>query len=204
MERHELRIKPQPKNEKINREKEIDAMKTQIMYGMTINNILNPLLEIVYEYKASSAYNCVPESNKDSKSGWKYYGNKFNYIFKALNANIFLNEKQYKRIYSIIEGLFSFVRKFEYANGLPDMFLEANENLNYYLLAFTIPKDQREMFREKVIGMPGEAELSAADNYHANLQRKSENLNLQFDEEDFFMDELACAIRRLFKIALNL
>lgn len=52
--------------------------------------------------------------------------------------------------------------------------------------------------------MPGEAELSAADNYHANLQRKSENLNLQFDEEDFFMDELACAIRRLFKIALNL
>lgn len=204
MERRELRIKPQPKKETTNKEKEIDGMKTKMMYDMTINNILTPLLEIVYEYKASNAYNYVPGTSEDSQAGWNYYGNKFNDIFKALNANIFLSNQQYNRIYSIIEGLFSFVRKFEYANGLPDIFLQANENLNFYLLAFTVPKDERELFKEKVIGMPSDKEMAVADKYHADLQKKSDALNLQFDEEDFFMDELAYAVRRLFRIALTL
>lgn len=204
MERRELRIKPQPTKETTNKEKEIDGMKTKMMYEMTINNILNPLLEIVYEYKASDAYNYVPGTSENSQAGWDYYGNRFKDIFKALNADIFLSEKQYKRIYTIIEGLFSFVRKFEYANGLPDLFLQANENLNFYLLAFTIPKDQREMFREKVIGMPADKEMSVADSYHADLKKKSNDLNLRLDEEDFFMDELAYAVRRLFQIALSL
>lgn len=204
MERRELRIKPQPKKQITNKEKEIESMKTKMMYEMTINNILNPLLEIVYEYKASNAYNYVPGTSEVSQAGWDYYGNKFKDIFKALNANIFLSEKQYKRIYTIIEGLFSFVRKFEYANGLPDLFLQANENLNFYLLAFTIPKDQREMFREKVIGMPTDKEMSVADNYHADLKKKSEDLNLRLDEEDFFIDELAYAVRQLIQSALDL
>ena len=204
MERRELRIKSQPENKTVNKEKEIDSMKTKMMYEMTINNILNPLLEIVYEYKTSDAYNYVPGTSDNLQAGWNYYGNKFKDIFKALNSNILLSEKQYKRIYAIIEGLFSFVRKFEYANGLPDLFLQANENLNFYLLSFTVSKGQREMFREKVIGMPTDKEMSVADNYHAHLKKKSYDLNLKLDEEDFFMDELAYAVRRLFQIALSL
>ncbi len=205
MERHELTIKPQSVNDSITRRerKMMDSMKEKMMYEMTINNILNPLLEIVYEYKESKCYNYVPGTTEDSQAGWNYYGKKFQNIFKALNANIFLSEKQYNRLYTLIEGLFSFVRKFEGANGLPDFFLEANENLNYYLLAFTIPKEQREIFREKVTGMPNLAEMSIADNYHARNKKKSDDLNLQYDEDDFFIDELAFAVRKIVQSVLE-
>lgn len=179
-------------------------MKEKMMYEMTINNILNPLLEIVYEYKASNAYNYVPGTSEDSKAGWDYYGNKFKDIFKALNANIFLNIEQYNCIYAIVEGLFSFTRKFEYANGLPDFFFDLNENLSYYQLAFTVPKDQRELFREKVNGMPTDEEMSVADNYHLRKRKRSNDLNLKYDEEDFFVEELAYAVRRAFQSVFDL
>lgn len=203
MERKELRIKAQPENKKTKQEKEHDGMRTTMMYEMTINSILNPLLDILYEYKASDGYNYVPGTKEDPHAGWDYYGKRFQSIFKALHANIFLSEKQYRFIHSIIEGLFSFVRKFEYADGLPDLFLQANEKLNFYLLAFTVPESQRALFREKLNGMPTDEELSVADHYHASLRQKNEKLNLQLDTDDFFVDELAYAVRQLFQIALN-
>ena len=206
MGKRELRIKPQSENNTNTRKerKMMYSMKEKMMYEMTINNILNPLLEIVYEYKASNAYNYVPGTSKDSKAGWDYYGNKFKAIFKALNANIFLNKEQYNCIYAIVEGLFSFTRKFEYANGLPDFFFDVNENLSYYQLAFTVPKDQRELFREKVNGMPTDEEMSVADNYHLRKRKRSNDLNLKYDEEDFFVEELAYAVRRAFQSVFDL
>ena len=131
-------------------------------------------------------------------------GKGFEDIFKALNANIFLNKEQYNCIYAIVEGLFSFTRKFEYANGLPDFFFDVNENLSYYQLAFTVPKDQRELFREKVNGMPTDEEMSVADNYHLRKRKRSNDLNLKYDEEDFFVEELAYAVRRAFQSVFDL
>lgn len=55
-----------------------------------------------------------------------------------------------------------------------------------------------------MIGMPTDKEMSVADNYHADLKKKSEDLNLRLDEEDFFIDELAYAVRQLIQSALDL
>jgi hypothetical protein len=72
MGKRELRIKPQSENNTNTRKerKMMYSMKEKMMYEMTINNILNPLLEIVYEYKASNAYNYVPGTSEDTKAGW--------------------------------------------------------------------------------------------------------------------------------------
>jgi hypothetical protein len=87
---------------------------------------------------------------------------------------------------------------------LPDFFFDANENLSFYQLAFTVPKDQRELFREKVNGMPTDEEMSVADNYHLRKRKRSNDLNLKYDEEDFFVEELAYAVRRAFQSVFDL
>ena len=202
MKKRILRIDPEKINN-VNEGKKIKIVKEKMMLEMLINKILNPLLEIVYECKDSDFYNYVPGTRENTQAGWILYGKKFREIFKALNENIFLNNEQYTRIKIIIESLFSFVRKFEGADGLPDFFFEANPKLHYYTCAFTIPKADRDLFKEKCIGMPTDEENSVADNYHAQNKKKSDDLNLRYDENDFFIEELAYAVRVLFQAIID-
>ena len=54
------------------------------------------------------------------------------------------------------------------------------------------------------IGMPTDEEMSVADNYHLRKRKRSNDLNLKYDEEDFFVEELAYAVRRAFQSVFDL
>ena len=62
---------------------------------LLVKEVLSPLLEIIYLYKRSQAYNYVPDRKEDCDAGWNYFENKFNKIYKGLNENIFLTEIEY-------------------------------------------------------------------------------------------------------------
>ena len=52
--------------------------------------------------------------------------------------------------------------------------------------------------------MPTDEEMSVADNYHLRKRKRSNDLNLKYDEEDFFVEELAYAVRRAFQSVFDL
>lgn len=166
---------------------------------LLINSILEPLLDIIYQYKDSQAYNYVPGTSTDSNAGWEYYGKKFRGIYKAINKNIFLSEYEYRKIYEIVQGVQSFTRKFSDADGLPDSFFEANQNLNFYTFAFSEDGKQcRAYLKFKQDNGPTEREYLMSDAYHGRNNIRNEELNLNFDRDDFFIEELAYTVRLMF------
>ena len=68
---------------------------------LLVKEVLSPLLEIIYLYKRSQAYNYVPDRKEDCDAGWNYFENKFNKIYKGLNENIFLTEIEYEKAKNI-------------------------------------------------------------------------------------------------------
>lgn len=166
---------------------------------LLINSILEPLLDIIYQYKDSQAYNYVPGATTDSNAGWEYYGKKFREIYKAINKNIFLSEYEYRKIYEIVQGVQSFTRKFSDADGLSDSFFEANQNLNFYAFAFSEDGKQcRAYLKIQQDNGPTEREYLMSDAYHGRNNIRNEELNLHFDRDDFFIEELAYTVRLMF------
>lgn len=166
---------------------------------MIINDILKPLLDIIYQFKESQNYNYIPNTTTDSKAGWEYYGNKFREIYKAINNNIFLSEYEYRRIYDTVQGVQSFTRQFSDADGLPDIFFKVNNNLNYYTFAFSEDgKRCKAYLKINQENAPNDREYSLSDAYHGQNAVKNEALNLRFDRDDFFIEELAYTVRKIF------
>lgn len=166
---------------------------------MIISDILTPLLNIIYEMKKSKNYNDTPNSVNSKKDGWEYYGDRFNEIYKAINGNIFLSEYEYRKIYQTVQGIQSFTRKFSYADGLPDYFFEVNQNLLYYTFAFSEDgKRCKEYLQIPQENAPSDREYRLCEEYHRKNIVKNERLNLQFDKDDFFIEELACTVRKIF------
>lgn len=166
---------------------------------MIINEILKPLLDIIYQLKESQNYNYIPGTTTDCESGWEYYGNKFKEIYKAINNNIYLSEYEYWKIYDTVQGVQSFTRQFSFADGLPDIFFKVNKNLNYYTFAFSKEgkccKDYLNINQENA---PTDREYSLSDMYHKKNTVKNKALNLHFDRDDFFIEELAYTVRQIF------
>ena len=171
---------------------------------MIINNILKPLLDIIYQLKESQYYNVIPGTTTDSEAGWEYYGNKFKEIYKAINNNIFLSEYEYKRIYDTVQGIQSFTRQFSGADGLPDFFFEANQNLNCYTFAFSEEgKRCKDYIKFTQDNAPTDREYLSSDAYHGKNAVKNEELNLRCDRDDFFIEELAYTVRLIFINIIN-
>jgi len=117
--------------------KEFQKIEQNKCNEMIINDILNPLLRIIYALRESDNFNNIPETDVGEETGWEYYRVEFNNIYRAINCNLFLSEYQYREIYKTVQGIHSYTRKFSGADGLQDFFFEANENLHYYTFAFS-------------------------------------------------------------------
>lgn len=179
---------------------EIQATKCN---EMLIDTVLEPLLDIVYQYKESQSYNYIPGTATDA-DGWKYYGDKFQEIYKALNKNLFLSEYEYQKIYEIVEGIHSLTRQFSMADGLPDSFFAANPHLYYYTFAFS---EEGKNILKHFKNLPHKNSLPAkeykeyimqSERYFKRNDIKNKNLNLHFDRDDFFIKELAYTVRTMF------
>lgn len=179
--------------------KELQKIEQNKCNEMIINDILNPLLRIIYALRESDNFNNIPGTDVGKKTGWDYYTSEFNNIYRAINCNLFLSEYQYREIYKTVQGIHSYTRKFSGADGLQDFFFEANENLHYYTFAFSEDgKRCKNYLKIRQDNAPTENEYSTSEIYHAKSTLRNDELNLRFEEEDFFVEELAYAVRVIF------
>ena len=179
--------------------KELQKIEQNKCNEMIINDILNPLLRIIYALRESDNFNNIPGTDVGKKTGWDYYTSEFNNIYRAINCNLFLSEYQYREIYKTVQGIHSYTRKFSGADGLQDFFFEANENLHYYTFAFSEDgKRCKNYLKIRQDNAPTENEYSTSEIYHAKNTLRNDELNLRFEEEDFFVEELAYAVRVIF------
>lgn len=179
--------------------KELQKIEQNKCNEMIINDILNPLLRIIYALRESDNFNNIPGTDVGKKTGWDYYTSEFNNIYRAINCNLFLSEYQYREIYKTVQGIHSYTRKFTGADGLQDFFFEANENLHYYTFAFSEDgKRCKNYLKIRQDNAPTENEYSTSEIYHAKNALRNDELNLRFEEEDFFVEELAYAVRVIF------
>lgn len=179
--------------------KELQKIEQNKCNEMIINDILNPLLRIIYALRESDNFNNIPGTDVGKKTGWDYYTSEFNNIYRAINCNLFLSEYQYREIYKTVQGIHSYTRKFSGADGLQDFFFEANENLHYYTFAFSEDgKRCKNYLKIRQDNAPTENEYSTSEIYHAKNALRNDELNLSFEEEDFFVEELAYAVRVIF------
>lgn len=179
--------------------KELQKNEQNKCNEMIINDILNPLLRIIYALRESDNFNNIPGTDVGKKTGWDYYTSEFNNIYRAINCNLFLSEYQYREIYKTVQGIHSYTRKFSGADGLQDFFFEANENLHYYTFAFSEDgKRCKNYLKIRQDNAPTENEYSTSEIYHAKNALRNDELNLRFEEEDFFVEELAYAVRVIF------
>lgn len=179
--------------------KELQKIEQNKCNEMIINDILNPLLRIIYALRESDNFNNIPGTDVGKKTGLDYYTSEFNNIYRAINCNLFLSEYQYREIYKTVQGIHSYTRKFSGADGLQDFFFEANENLHYYTFAFSEDgKRCKNYLKIRQDNAPTENEYSTSEIYHAKNALRNDELNLRFEEEDFFVEELAYAVRVIF------
>jgi len=179
--------------------KEFQKIEQNKCNEMIINDILNPLLRIIYALRENDNFNNIPGTDVGKKTGWDYYTSEFNNIYRAINCNLFLSEYQYREIYKTVQGIHSYTRKFSDADGLQDFFFEANENLHYYTFAFSEDgKRCKNYLKIRQDNAPTENEYSTSEIYHAKNTLRNDELNLRFEEEDFFVEELAYAVRVIF------
>ena len=179
--------------------KELQKIEQNKCNEMIINDILNPLLRIIYALRESDNFNNIPGTDVGKKTGWDYYTSEFNNIYRAINCNLFLSEYQYREIYKTVQGIHSYTRKFSGADGLQDFFFEANENLHYYTFAFSEDgKRCKNYLKIRQDNAPTENAYSTSEIYHAKNALRNDELNLRFEEEDFFVEELAYAVRVIF------
>lgn len=188
----------------LNRANQFKKIEQNKCNEMIIINIIEPLLEIIYQLKESDNYNYIPGKITEKEDGCEYYGNKFNEIYKAINNNIYLSEYEYRMIYDTVQGIQSFTRMFSGADGLPDIFFEANPNLNYFTFAFSEDgKKCKEYLKVSQNNAPTDNEYAASAAYHGKNAVKNDELNLRFDNDDFFIEELAYAVRKIFINIIN-
>lgn len=179
--------------------KELQKIEQNKCNEMIINDILNPLLRIIYALRESDNFNDIPGTDVGKKTGWDYYTSEFNNIYRAINCNLFLSEYQYREIYKTVQGIHSYTRKFSGADDLQDFFFEANENLHYYTFAFSEDgKRCKNYLKIRQDNAPTENEYSTSEIYHAKNTLRNDELNLRFEEEDFFVEELVYAVRVIF------
>lgn len=179
--------------------KELQKIEQNKCNEMIINDILNPLLRIIYALRESDNFNNIPGTDVGKKTGWDYYTSEFNNIYRVINCNLFLSEYQYREIYKTVQGIHSYTRKFSGADDLQDFFFEANENLHYYTFAFSEDgKRCKNYLKIRQDNAPTENEYSTSEIYHAKNTLRNDELNLRFEEEDFFVEELAYAVRVIF------
>ena len=179
--------------------KEFQKIEQNKCNEMIINDILNPLLRIIYALRESDNFNNIPGTDVGKKTGWDYYTSEFNNSYRAINCNLFFSEYQYREIYKTVQGIHSYTRKFSGADGLQDFFFEANENLHYYTFAFSEDgKRCKNYLKIRQDNALTENEYSTSEIYHAKNTLRNDELNLRFEEEDFFVEELAYAVRVIF------
>ena len=179
--------------------KELQKIEQNKCNEMIINDILNPLLRIIYALRENDNFNNIPGTDVGKKTGWDYYTSEFNNSYRAINCNLFFSEYQYREIYKTVQGIHSYTRKFSGADGLQDFFFEANENLHYYTFAFSEDgKRCKNYLKIRQDNALTENEYSTSEIYHAKNTLRNDKLNLRFEEEDFFVEELAYAVRVIF------
>lgn len=179
--------------------KELQKIEQNKCNEMIINDILNPLLRIIYALRENDNFNNIPGTDVGKKTGWDYYTSEFNNSYRAINCNLFFSEYQYREIYKTVQGIHSYTRKFSGADGLQDFFFEANENLHYYTFAFSEDgKRCKNYLKIRQDNALTENEYSTSEIYHAKNTLRNDELNLRFEEVDFFVEELAYAVRVIF------
>lgn len=167
--------------------------------------ILKRLLEIVYLYKRSSAYNYIPDTKED---GWDYFTIKFNDIAIELNQDLTLSKNEYDKINAITLEIKSFVRSFEGADSLSNRYFDANPNLRFFQIAYQIQEESDKLFyqiaaKNMLSYVPKIRDFSERDQYLKRKKKESQVNNYREDEEDLFMTELALALRVVFQNELS-
>lgn len=170
---------------------------------LLIREVLEPLLEIVYLYKASSCYNYVPGTTEDCDAGWNYFEKRFQDIYRAVDANLYISGETCEKVKRIVMEMQRFVRSFSGAEGLSERFFQANPNLRFFRTAFELRAESREAYETAVESgllsyVPSGRDFVKKTIYFGRKYRMARDNNFHYDKDDFFMQELSWAVRLLF------
>lgn len=170
---------------------------------MLIKDVLAPLLEIVYLYKDGSCYNYVPGTHEDSDAGYAYFEKRFCGIRRALDQNLYISYMEYHKAQRIVEEVHQFVRSFSGAEGLKERFFQVNPKLRFYRVAFDLREEDAEAYMLAVENgllayVPSERDFRQRKDYFSMKYKSASRMNLPYDKDDFFMQELAYTLRLMF------
>lgn len=171
---------------------------------MLINDVLEPLIRILYSYKDSHNFACIPGTNTDTDAGWNYFDNKFNEVYAGLNKNIYISWHMYVKVLRIIREVQCFVRECSNAEGLVERFYRENPNLKYYRIAFELREENEEAYTYAAENgflsyVPTEAEFEDCEEYFANTLELANEYNCNYSKEDYFIHEVVYALRLRFQ-----
>lgn len=174
---------------------------------LLIRHVLGQLLEIVYLYKESSCYNYAPGIS-EAHTGWDYFENRFNEIYKGLNQNLYISHKVYLKVLRIIEEVKRFVKSYSYAEGVEERYFDINPNLRFYRIAFTMKEEDENAYNfavahDMITYVPSKEDFIAREEYFNEKRRFDNEFNFQHNDDDFFIEELAYTIRLLFLKDIN-
>lgn len=184
-------------------EKPVRRWKHTAGNELLIKEVLTPLLEIVYLYKASSCYNYVPGTTEDCDAGWDYFEKRFQDIYRTVDANLYISGETCRKVKRIVVEIQRFVRSFSGAEGLSERFFQANPNLRFFRTAFELQAESREAYEMAVENgllsyVPSRREFVEKRLYFRMKQRIDRDSNFHHDKDDLFMQELSWAVRLLF------
>jgi len=170
---------------------------------MLINDVLEPLISILYSYKDSHGFNYVPGTNEDTKAGWDYFERKFNEVYAGLNKNIYIGWHLYIKVLKIIREMQYFVRSFSGASGVADRYFKTNPNLKYYRMAFELRESDEESYNFAAENnlldyVPTEAEFEDRKDYLKWTLEMTDDYNFGYTTDDYFIHELVYALRLQF------
>lgn len=194
------------KKEKTELYGELSGIKEPVKYSkeleMVVRDVVEPLLLVIFLYKVSDCYNKLHDDEGNCGECHPCLEARFRTIIASLSANIFLNQEQYVAMRRIVDEVQHFVYSYESADGLPNRWYEANKNLRYYTSPYALYEESPEAF-EYAVQMEAlrfvpediERDMKERAGYFEKRKAYCKENNLEYDEDDWLMEELAYALR---------
>jgi hypothetical protein len=170
-------------------------------------NILEPLCDLIHQYKSSKGYNIDPESGEDAGET-HYFEKQLDFMFLALDYSKTIDQETYFHARDLIQEIRHFIDSFERADGLPKRYFRINPHLKFYRAGFTLMKDgfteelekgKAQMQHFMPAYLPTQEEMKEYDAYFQEKKKAAQRFGLEEDEDDWFMEELEYTLRELFE-----
>lgn len=174
----------------------IDAPLEAFTAQPPIYSPIDMLLKAVFSYKASRAYNFIP--NVDDADGLPFWTEFIAHAADRISLTTSDSAVMERRL-NLCDDLSAFIHAFEYADGLPETLFQANPNLRFFTSPYMLMESSMESFVKagsvvKYHSIPNMQDILDYKQFFSCRQAELPRC----DEEELFMYELAAAVKKLY------